>query len=209
MYRADIPKPPAHFASLRPCVEIKYEFSAGAENSSAHVFNFDFFVVIYRRMNARKQNYLQGETVTFEVANAGYSSVCINVAGTDATMTAQMTLADGKWTETYDTKGLSGAFRFAIFADGKLIEEGAFSVRVLVSKYRETVAAIDEVIKEIAISGTASATLSAGGGSQSYTRANLGDLQKMRASFLNLAVAEENGISADDCATPRREDLFL
>lgn len=160
-------------------------------------------------MSARKQVYLQGETVAFEVADSGYTAARLEIAGVDVVMTSQMTREDGKWTDTYNTKGVAGPFRFAIFADGKLIEEGTFSVRVLVSKHRATVAAIDEAIKEIAISGTASATLSAGGGSQSYTRADLDKLQKMRASFLNLAVAEENGIAADDCATPRREDLFL
>ena len=160
-------------------------------------------------MSARKQVYLQGETVTFAVADAGYSAVRLEIAGLDAVMTSQMTLAEGQWSDTYNTKGVAGPFRFAIFADGKLVEEGTFSVRVLVSKHRATVAAIDEAIKEIAISGTTSATLSAGGGSQSYTRADVDKLLKMRASFLNLAVAEENGIAADDCATPRREDLFL
>ncbi|MBQ1344797.1 MAG: hypothetical protein IIY62_00400 [Kiritimatiellae bacterium] len=120
-----------------------------------------------------------------------------------------MTLADGKWTATIDTKTLAGAFRFAVFADDALIEEGAFSVRVLVSKYRETVKQIDETIREIAISGTVTATLSAGGGSQSYTRADLDDLLKMRASYLNMAVAEESGVSADGCATPKREDIWL
>ena len=160
-------------------------------------------------MSARKQNYLQGEMATFEVVDAGYSSVRLDVSGLDASMTAQMTLSDGKWVETYDTKGLAGAFRFAIFADGQLIEEGSFTVRVLVSKYRAIVKQIDETIREIAISGTATASLSAGGGSQSYTHADIGDLQKTRANYLNMAVAEENGITADDCATPTREDLFL
>ena len=160
-------------------------------------------------MSARKQIYLQGETVTFTVADAGYSAVRLEIAGTDAVLTAQLTLSDGQWTETYDTKGAAGPFRFAFFADGKLVEEGGFAVRVLVSKHRETVKLIDETIREIAVSGTATATLSAGGGSQSYTRADLDKLLKMRTSFLNLAVAEENGLLPDDCGTPKREDLFL
>lgn len=160
-------------------------------------------------MSARKQVYLQGETVTFAVADAGYSAVRLEIAGLDAVMTAQMTLAEGHWTDTYDTKGVAGPFRFAIFADNKLVEEGTFSVRVLVSKYRAIVKQIDETIREIAISGTATASLSAGGGSQSYTHADIGDLQKTRANYLNMAVAEENGITADDCAMPKREDVWL
>ena len=160
-------------------------------------------------MSARKQLYLQGETATFEVADAGYSAVRLEIAGTDASMTAQMTLTDGQWVETYDTNGVAGPFRFAIFANGKLVEEGTFSVRVLVSKYREIVKKIDEAIRDIAISGTASATLSAGGGSQSYTHADLEDLKKIRADYLNMAVAEETGVLPDDCAMPKRENLFL
>lgn len=160
-------------------------------------------------MNARKQVYLQGERATFTVADSGYSAAQLQVGGADTTLSVLMTLADGRWTATVDTETLSGAFRFAIFADDALVEEGAFSVRVLVSKYRAIVKQIDETIREIAISGTATASLSAGGGSQSYTHADLDDLQKVRASYLNMAVAEENGVSANDSATPMREDMWL
>lgn len=160
-------------------------------------------------MSATKQVYLQGEQAIFTVADSGYSAAQLQIGGTGADLSVSMTLADGKWTATVDTKTLSGAFRFAIFADGALVEEGSFSVRVLVSKYRAIVEKIDETIREIAISGTATASLSAGGGSQSYTHADIEDLQKTRASYLNMAVAEENGVSANDSATPMREDMWL
>ena len=160
-------------------------------------------------MSATKQVYLQGEQAIFTVADSGYSAATLQVGGTDTDLSVSMALADGKWTATVDTKTLSGAFRFAIFADGALVGEGTFSVRVLVSKYREIVKQIDETIHEIAISGTATASLSAGGGSQSYTHADIGDLQKTRASYLNMAVAEENGVSANNSASPMREDMWL
>lgn len=57
------------------------------------------------------------------------------------------------------------------------------------------VAEIDRTVQEIATSGTASATLSAGGGSQSYTRADLDKLRKLRSSYvarieqINMALA--------------------
>ena len=57
------------------------------------------------------------------------------------------------------------------------------------------VAEIDRTVQEIATSGTASATLSAGGGSQSYTRADLDKLQKLRGKYvarveqINMALA--------------------
>ena len=57
------------------------------------------------------------------------------------------------------------------------------------------IAEIDRCIHEIAVSGTASASLSAGGGSQSYTHADLEKLQKLRGRYaaresaLNMALA--------------------
>lgn len=57
------------------------------------------------------------------------------------------------------------------------------------------VAEIDRTIQEIATSGTASASLSAGGGSQSYTRADIDKLRKLRGTYaarleqINMALA--------------------
>ena len=45
------------------------------------------------------------------------------------------------------------------------------------------IAELDRCVHEIAVSGTASASLSAGGGSQSYTHADLEKLQKLRARY--------------------------
>ena len=58
------------------------------------------------------------------------------------------------------------------------------------------VAEIDRVVQRIATDGTASATLSAGGGSQSYTAADLDKLRKLRGVYaarieqINMALAE-------------------
>ena len=156
-------------------------------------------------MSARKQVYLQGETVTFSVADAGYSAVRLEIAGLDVVMTAQMTRADGQWTDTYDTKGVAGPFRFAIFADNVLLEEGTFSVRVLVSKYRAIVKQIDEAIQKAAATGLSSVSI----GELNISNRPFDEMQKIRASYLNLAIAEERGESADASVMPRREDLFL
>ena len=43
---------------------------------------------------------------------------------------------------------------------------------------------IDRVILDIATNGTASATLSAGGGSKSYTRLDIDKLRELRAEYL-------------------------
>ena len=47
------------------------------------------------------------------------------------------------------------------------------------------VAEIDRAIHEIAVSGTASATISAGNGSQSYTRADIDKLRKLRGTYVS------------------------
>ena len=51
------------------------------------------------------------------------------------------------------------------------------------NRYLFWIAEIDRCIHEIAISGTASASLSAGGGSQSYTHADLDKLRKLRGVY--------------------------
>jgi len=63
------------------------------------------------------------------------------------------------------------------------------------NRYLFWIAEIDRCIHEIATSGTASASLSAGGGSQSYTHADLDKLQKLRGKYaarvqeINMALA--------------------
>ena len=42
---------------------------------------------------------------------------------------------------------------------------------------------LDRVIRDISLKGTASASVSAGGGSQSYTRLDLSRLQELRAEY--------------------------
>ena len=67
----------------------------------------------------------------------------------------------------------------------------------LKNKYRYLfwIAEIDRCIHEIAVSGTASASLSASGGSQSYTHADLDKLRKLRGVYasrvqeINMALA--------------------
>lgn len=63
------------------------------------------------------------------------------------------------------------------------------------NRYLFWIAQIDRVIQEIAVSGTASASLSAGGGSKSYTHADIDKLQKLRGKYaarveqINMALA--------------------
>ena len=63
------------------------------------------------------------------------------------------------------------------------------------NRYLFWIAEIDRCIHEIAVSGTASASLSASGGSQSYTHADLDKLRKLRGIYasrvqeINMALA--------------------
>ena len=50
-------------------------------------------------------------------------------------------------------------------------------------RYLAWIAAIDRAVHEIAMTGTASATVSAGGGSKSYTRLDLGALRSLRRDY--------------------------
>lgn len=55
---------------------------------------------------------------------------------------------------------------------------------------------LDKCIDDIATSGTASASLSAGGGSQSYTHADLDKLEKLRGQYVSRVTAIDQALSA-------------
>ena len=66
--------------------------------------------------------------------------------------------------------------------------------------------ALDRVCVEIATKGTASATISAGGGSKSYTRIDLDDLRKLRSEYAD-RVAQINRCLAGAPSTGIRRIL--
>ena len=51
------------------------------------------------------------------------------------------------------------------------------------AKFVAWISEIDRIVRDIAIKGTASASISAGGGTKSYTRLDLGALQKLRTDY--------------------------
>lgn len=77
------------------------------------------------------------------------------------------------------------------------------------NRYLFWIAEIDRVIHEIATSGTASASLSAGGGSKSYTHADIDKLRNLRGSYvtrvkeINSAIASGSGIGIRHVVTVR------
>ena len=157
-------------------------------------------------MSASKSVYLQGESATFTIADKGYAAVSLQIGGTDAAIVDQMTLSSGIWSAALSTADLAGAFSYAILADNSLVEEGSFSVRVLVSKYRKVVKAIDDAMRKAGQSGVSSVSV----GEINLTNKSFDEMQRWRAYYLNLAVSEERGESASsEPSMPTREDMWL
>ena len=65
------------------------------------------------------------------------------------------------------------------------------------------IAAVDKAMEEIAVSGTTSATLSAGGGSKSYTRMDLDKLQRFRDRLVDRLVAVLQALRGEAPGLPR------
>lgn len=51
------------------------------------------------------------------------------------------------------------------------------------ARYTVWIGELDRVVREISTNGTASATISAAGGSKSYTRMDIAKLQELRADY--------------------------
>lgn len=62
-------------------------------------------------------------------------------------------------------------------------EKSRQNLRATKQRYLAWIDAIDRAVHEIALTGTASATVSAGGGSKSYSRIDLGALRSLRSDY--------------------------
>ena len=77
------------------------------------------------------------------------------------------------------------------------------------ARYLYWIAQIDRTIQEIAVSGTASASLGAGGGSQSYTHADIDKLTRLRNKYvarvsqIDMALAHGNSTGIRHIITVR------
>lgn len=74
---------------------------------------------------------------------------------------------------------------------------------------RYKIAEIDRCIHEIAVSGTASASLSAGGGSQSYTHADISKLEALRSRYAARLEAINQNLAMYGNATGIRHVLTI
>ena len=152
--------------------------------------------------NANIVAYIQGEKATVEVVDAGYTSVSLVYGGGTAgtSETVAMAHADGKWRAEVPTDKLCGVYKYAVFADGVVVESGEFSVRALVSQFRRVVAAIDEAMRKAGTTGVASVSF----GEINLTNKNFAELREARDYYAALAAAEEAGESAASAGCPVR-----
>ena len=71
------------------------------------------------------------------------------------------------------------------------------------------IAELDRCIHDIAVSGTASASLSAGGGSQSYTHADLSKLEALRSRYASRLESINQNLAMYGNATGIRHVLTI
>lgn len=135
--------------------------------------------------------YIQGESITVSVPDAGYSAVVVRVG---AGVSSDAALADGKWSATISSGSLSGLVRYAVLAttaDGRVaaVDSGSFFVCVMVSKYREVVEAIETAIQKNATNGKYSITV----GEISLTDKTFDEMVSFAEYYKGLAENDETG----------------
>lgn len=69
------------------------------------------------------------------------------------------------------------------------------NLRANKSRYLSDIVTIDRVVREIAVGGTAQATLSAGGGARSYSALDIGKLLSLRSDYASRVSAINSALS--------------
>ena len=130
-------------------------------------------------------SYIAGETISYSIPDAGYLSAELKIGAN----TYALAKSGSAWTATIDTSALSGQYRFAAFADGRVRESGKFYVKTLVSKFRAVVEAIDAALQGVAANGKYSVAV----GEISMQDKTFDEMVKARNYYERLADADENG----------------
>lgn len=136
-------------------------------------------------MSANRYSFIQGETGIFTVPDNGYNAVRFAYGA----KSADMDKVNGVWTVSISTASLSGSYNWAMFADGSVVSSGRFNVRVLASKNRAIVEAIDAAMAKTAANGKYSVTV----GEISLQDKTFDEMMKWRGYFESLAAADESG----------------
>ena len=132
-----------------------------------------------------EDTYIAGETISYSLEDADYSTAELKV-GANA---YALTKSGSAWTATIDTSAMSGQYRFAAIADGRVRDCGKFYVKALVSKYRAVVGAIDAALQGVAANGKYSITV----GEISMQDKTFDEMVKARNYYERLANADEEG----------------
>lgn len=140
--------------------------------------------------------YIQGETIAIRIPDAGYDSVSLRIADKAA---AQLVLTDGMWTADVSSDNLSGNLRYAalahVGASVRCVAEGSVFVRVMRSRYRDVIEAINTAIEKVAANGKYSVTV----GELSLQDKTFDEMVKFAAYYKGLAEAEEAGTATTGC----------
>ena len=133
-------------------------------------------------------HYFQGETITYALKDDGYASAVLKIGTTEVALAK----SDSGWTATVDTKAMSGLYRYAVFADGRVRESGNIYVKPLVSRFRAVIEAIDAALQGVATNGKYSVSV----GEISLQDKTFDEMVKARSYYERLANADENGVVA-------------
>jgi len=132
-------------------------------------------------------SYIQGETITYALDDASYTAAVLHVGANHYALTKSGSI----WSVTIDTSSMSGAYRFAAIADGRVREQGQIYVKTLVSKYRSVIEAIDAALQGVATNGKYSVNV----GDISLTDKTFDEMVKAKNYYQRLADADENGVT--------------
>jgi len=131
--------------------------------------------------------YIQGETITYSLDDASYTSAVLHVGSKHYALTKSGSI----WSCSIDSSAMSGAYRYAAIADGKVRDKGTITVAPLVSKYRAVIEAIDAALQGVAMNGKYTVNV----GEISLTDKTFDEMVKAKNYYQRLADADENGVT--------------
>jgi len=131
--------------------------------------------------------YTQGETITYTLDDASYAAAVLHVGATQYPLTKTGSI----WSVDIPTATMSGQYRYAAIADGRVRDSGTIAVAPLVSKYRAVIDAIDSALQGVATNGKYSISV----GEISMQDKTFDEMVKARNYYQRLAEAEENGVA--------------
>jgi len=131
--------------------------------------------------------YIQGESISYALDDANYTAATLHVGANQYALTKSGSI----WSCSIDSSAMSGQYRYAAIADGKVRDKGTITVSPLVSKYRAVIEAIDAALQGVATNGKYSVNV----GEISLTDKTFDEMVKAKNYYQRLADADENGVT--------------